>query len=104
MDDLIECLLELLFDIGEAAAQSKESPTWLRRLLWGLFIVFCTAVILALIVFGIRILPENPIPGILLLAAGLLFLILGLVRLLKRRKSKAEAALEPSCAHKPDRS
>lgn len=103
MDDLIEFLLEVVFDIGEAAAESGRTPAWLRRLLRGIFCVFAAAVILGLTVIGILIIPENPFPGTIVFLLGLLLLFLGIRRLIKHRRSQEEAALDPPCAQKPDR-
>lgn len=103
MDDLIEFLLELVFDIGEAAVESKGTPSWLRRLLLWIFGIFAAAVTLGLIILGILTLSQNTLPAVLLLALGLLFLILGLRRLRKYRRTHEAAALDPPTAQKPDR-
>lgn len=103
MDDLIEFLIELIFDIGEAAAESSRTPAWLRRLLRWTFCIFAAAVILGLTVIGILIIPENPVPGAIVFLLGLVLLFLGIRRLLKHRRSQEEATLDPPSAQKPDR-
>ena len=103
MDDLIEFLLELVFDIGEAAAESSRTPRWLRRLLMWVFGIFAAAVILGITVFGILTIPEEPVLGIILLVLGLVLLFFGIRRIRKHRRSREDAALDPPCAQKPDR-
>lgn len=71
MDDLIELLIELVLDGSHELLKSKKVPKWIRYIIGLIFI----SIPIGAIVFGIMLLKESIIGGIIIIGVGLFMLI-----------------------------
>ena len=96
MDDLIEFIVEFVFDLAEEVAKDKSNPKWLRVVGMVLIGVGELAIVTVLTILGIELMDESTIGGIALLAvaAGLAVLSVA-VPLYRRHKRKQQEKLHP---------
>ena len=75
MEFIIELILELLLEGGEEICANKKISKWIRYPILFFIMLFFSAVILLIIFVGIKVIKNNIIVGIILIAIGLLMLI-----------------------------
>ena len=80
MEYVIEFILELLVDGTIEILPNKKVSKWIRYPLVGLFMF---AVIIGILVFGLLILGESIIAGILMLALGIALLVCAIYKTVK---------------------
>lgn len=84
MEDLIEFLIELVFEAGVEASENKKVPKALRVLL-AIIIILVYLLANGLILFvGILMLEETILGGIVMLALGVVILIALFVKMYKK--------------------
>lgn len=71
MDDLIEIVLELILDGSIELLPNKKVPKWIRIIISLVLI----SIIIGIIVFGVLLLKESILGGIILLVVGIFLLV-----------------------------
>ena len=89
MDDLIEFIVEFLFEVGGEVATDKKVSKWIRYPIIALMTIFY--VIGGMILFGISMFDENILLALLLIFIGL-FLLIGTILKVKKyfKKNKKQ--------------
>ena len=80
MDDLIEGLFDLIFDILVEITSCEKVPKWIRYPLIIIITIFFTIIILGLFVLGILFLKDNLIIGLIFIFISILLLFSGIKR------------------------
>lgn len=75
MDEIIELIFEIIFDIGVEAAHDNKVPKWLRYILMTIFYIAFAFINIVLILVGFTSLKTEPLLGTLLIAVALFFII-----------------------------
>ncbi len=93
---LVDCVLSLIVDSGvdvmTGSEQSKRLPKGARIALVAATLLIFTAIIGAMVIFGILMLIDREwVPGIILTAVGIVFAVVTIVKFLTvYRKKKSE--------------
>lgn len=74
MDDLIELILEVLFEVGVEASQNKKVPKWIRYILIGILATIFAGIVLVLILVGFTSLKTEPLLGTLFIGLAAFFI------------------------------
>lgn len=80
MEDLIEGLFDLIFDILVEITSCEKVPKWIRYPLIIIITIFFTIIILGLFVLGILFLKDNLIIGLIFIFISILLLFSGIKR------------------------
>lgn len=80
MEDLIESLFDLVFDILVEITSCEKVPKWIRYPLIIIITLFFTIIILGLFVLGILFLKDNFIIGLIFIFISILLLFSGIKR------------------------
>lgn len=83
MDDLIEILVELIFELGVETSKNKKIPKYIRYPLIALILLLSIGVIGLIILIGTVILKDSLIGGILIILLGIVMAILGVMKFRK---------------------
>ena len=75
MDDIIEFIIEMFFDIGGEVATNKKISKWVRYPVSIILILFVTIIIGGLLVLGISAIKENIVAALILIGISLLLLV-----------------------------
>ena len=75
MDDLLEFVFEVIFEIGEEVSNDKKISKWIRYPIMVLMGIFYIGVIGLLFVVGLSALKENLLFGLFLIGLALFFAI-----------------------------
>lgn len=75
MDDLLEFIFEVIFEIGEEVSSDKKISKWIRYPIMILMGIFYIGVIGLLFVVGLSALKENLLFGLFLIGLALFFAI-----------------------------
>ena len=91
MDDLIEFIIEFLFEVGGEVAIDKKVSKWIRYPIIALITIFYALIIGGLILFGISMIKENILVALLFIFIGL-FLLIGSILKIKKyfKKNKKQ--------------
>ena len=89
MEFIFEFLIELIFEIGYEASQSKKVPKWLRYILSIIIFLFFGGLFTLILVIGLSSLKKEPAISIIMIALDL-FLIIGSVIKFKNTYKKAK--------------
>lgn len=74
MDDLIEILIEVIFEGCSELLQSKKVPKWIRFIIALLF----ASILIGIIVLGIILLEKSILGGSIIIGIGV-FLLIGII-------------------------
>lgn len=74
MDDLIEIILELIFEGSIGVLQNKKVPKWIRSII----ALFFVSILIGIIVLGVMILKKSVFGGIIIIGVGV-FLLIGII-------------------------
>lgn len=88
MELLFEIIFEIIFDIGIEVSKEKKINKWIRYPLTALIIIIFVAVILLLIILGLKTLKSNIILGIFFIVLGAFLLIGSMLKFRKLYLSK----------------
>lgn len=95
MDDIIEFLLDLVFEIGSEVAASQKAPKWIRYPLIGLFLLLYAVIAIGSVVVGFMILDESIPFALILIGIGLVIMVFGFFKIRKEYRKRAAAKVEP---------
>lgn len=92
MDDIIECVVELIFDIFSELAEGQETPRWLRIVSRIIVTLIEIALGVVLVMLGIQLLEKNRPVGIAFLVglAVVAVIVAVLLRRMRRRRKEKE--------------
>ena len=90
MDDIIEFLLDLVFEVGSEVAASKKTPKWIRYPLIGLFLLLYAVIAIGSIILGILIWEESIPFGLVLIILGFVITVCGFFKIRKKFQKKTE--------------
>ena len=74
MDDLIEIILELIFEGSIGGLQNKKVSKWIRSII----ALFFVSILIGIIVLGVMILKKSVFGGIIIIGVGV-FLLIGII-------------------------
>ena len=78
MDDIIEFILELVFEVGVEASKSKKVPKFIRYILITIISLIYIAVIGLIIFIGIAALKNNILGGTIVILLGVFLFIMSI--------------------------
>ncbi|MBR6689022.1 MAG: hypothetical protein IKL68_03295 [Clostridia bacterium] len=84
MEDLIEFLIELIFEVGVEASENKKVPKALRVLLAIIIILLYLLGTGLILLVGVLMLEETILGGIAMLALGVVILVALFVKMYKK--------------------
>jgi len=89
MEFLIELVLELLFEGGEEICSDSRISKWIRYPIAFILILFCSIVILGLLILGIYSLKDDTLIGLFFIGISIVMLV-GLLIKFKKVYMKKE--------------
>lgn len=83
MEIIFEFIVELLLEGSIEVSSNKKISKWIRYPLIFLLVLFFLSIISLLIIVGISIYNKSILGSLIMIAIGILFLILGIVKFIK---------------------
>jgi len=104
MDDIIEFLLELIIEGSIELIPNKKVPKWLRYIIAFVLSLVALTFIIGLIVFGIMLIRESILGGLILLVVGIILLVYGVVEFIKvkRKMNKSKIVIFSDLHYAPE--